>query len=105
MLWQAKFLAGKRVNPRDVRALPPEIASELPTEGSIAQMAFKAGDFFTQSKNYTWAALTNALDRLLLCDLANKGGATDESGTFGADPAGNLQLLVIELTGTPERAR
>ena len=98
MLWQAKFLAGKRINPRDVRALSPELAAELPTESNIAQMAFKAGDLFAASKNYTWAELTGALDRLLLCDLANKGGVTDEIGTFGSDPAGNLQLLVLELT-------
>ena len=51
------------------------------------------------SKNYTWTELTGALDKLLLCDLANKGGVTDESGTFGADPARNLQMLVLELTG------
>ena len=99
MLWQAKFLAGKRISPRDVRALSPELAAELPTESNIAQMAFKASDLFAASKNFTWAELTGAMDKLLLCDLANKGGVTDEAGTFGADPAGNLQLLVLELTG------
>ena len=30
MFWQAKFLGEKRINPRDVRALPPELAAELP---------------------------------------------------------------------------
>src|SRR5258706_7540749 len=99
MLWQAKSLAEKRVNLRDVRALPPQLAAELPTESNIAQLAFKAGDLFTQAKNHSWADLTCALERLLLCDLANKGGVTDETGTFGADPAYNLQLLVLELTG------
>lgn len=98
MLWQAKFLADKRVNPRDVRNLPAEIASELPTESNIAQLAFKAAELFATSKNYTWNELSAALEKLLLCDLANKGGVTDETGLFGSDPAGNLQLLVLELT-------
>lgn len=43
MLWQAKFLSDKRVNPRDIRSLPAEITGELPTENNIAQIAFKAG--------------------------------------------------------------
>jgi DNA polymerase-3 subunit delta len=99
MLWQAKFLSEKRINPRDVRSLPPELSGELPGDGNIAQLAFKAADLFASSKNYSWTELTGALEKLLLCDLANKGGATDEIGTFGADPARNLQLLVLELTG------
>ena len=99
MLWQAKFLAEKRVNPREVRALPPELAGELPVEGNIAQLAFKAGDLFAHSRNYAWSELSLALERLLLCDLANKGGVTDETDIFGSDPVGNLQLLVLVLTG------
>jgi DNA polymerase-3 subunit delta len=99
MLWQAKFLVEKRIHPRDVRALPPELAGELPGESSIAQLAFKAADLFSQSRLYSWAELTCALERLLFCDLANKGGATDEGDAFGSDPASNLQLLVLELTG------
>ncbi len=105
MLWQAKFLAEQRVSPRDVRNLPPEIAAELPTESNIAQLAFKASDLFALSKTYTWPALTNAFEKLLLCDLANKGGVTDDTGSFGSDPAGNLQLLVLELTGTVQAAK
>ena len=100
MLWQAKFLADKRINPREVRTLPPDLAAELPSEGNIAGIAFKAAELFTLSRSYTWDELTHALDRLLLCDLANKGGVTDESGPFGADLVANLQMLVMELTGT-----
>lgn len=103
MLWQAKFLSEKRVNPRDVRALPPELALELPSESNIAQLAFKAGDLFALSKSYTWPALTGALEKLLLCDLANKGGVTDEADIFGSDPVSNLQLLVLELTGATQK--
>ena len=105
MLWQAKFLAEQRVQPRDVRALPPELAAELPSESNIAQLAFKAGDLFTMSKSYSWTALTWSQEQLLLCDLANKGGITDETSIFGSDPAGNLQLLVLELTRAPQSVR
>jgi DNA polymerase-3 subunit delta len=105
MLWQAKFLSEQRVSPRDVRALPPELAAELPSESNITQLAFKAADLFALSKTYSWSALTLALEKLLLCDLANKGGVTDETGAFSADPAGNLQLLVLELTGAAQAAR
>ena len=97
MLWQAKFLAGKRIPPRSVRQLPPDIAAELPTESNIAQLAFKAPDLFSISQSYTWESLRRAFDLLLLCDLANKGSATDEYGVFGADPAINLQLLIVQL--------
>jgi DNA polymerase-3 subunit delta len=105
MLWQAKFLAEKRINPRDVRALPPELAAELPTESNIAQLAFKAGDLFTQARSYTTTEIARALERLLLCDLANKGGVTEETDTFSADPARNLQLLVLDLTGALQPKR
>jgi DNA polymerase III subunit delta len=103
MLWQAKFLAEKRINPREVRSLPPELASELPSESNIAQLAFKAGELFTLSRNYKWRELADALEKLLLCDLANKGGATDETDIFGGDPAKNLQLLVLYLTGATRK--
>lgn len=99
MLWQAKFLTEGRVNPRDVRALPPDLASELPIEGNIAQLAFKAGDLFAAAKTWTWADLQLSLERLLLCDLANKGAVTEEAGAFGSDAVGNLQILALQLTG------
>ncbi len=105
MLWQAKFLAEKRVNPREVRSLPAELSAELPTEGNIAQLAFKAADLFAMSRNVTWDELTDALELLLLCDLANKGGVTGEGEMFGADLIGNLQMLVMSLTGTFHRTR
>jgi DNA polymerase III subunit delta len=105
MLWQAKFLAEQRVSPRDVRALPPELAAELPSESNIAQLAFKAADLFALSRAYSWEAITGALEKLLLCDLANKGGVTDETGAFGTDPAANLQLLVLDLSGATQPRR
>jgi DNA polymerase-3 subunit delta len=104
MLWQAKFLSEKRINPRDVRSLPPDLAGELPTDGNIAGLAFKAPELFAASKNYTWAELTESLEKLLLCDLANKGGVTDETGLFGSDPLRNLQILTLQLTGATRRS-
>ncbi len=98
MLWQAKYLAEAKVSPRELRSLPPDIADHLPGDGNIAQLAFKAPDLFTQSKGYSWRQLRQALDLLLICDLANKGGVTDEIGIFGANPAANLQLLTLSLT-------
>ncbi|GDX41455.1 DNA polymerase III subunit delta [Armatimonadota bacterium] len=102
MLWQAKFLDSKRIAPRDVRSLPPDIASELPSEGNIAQIAFRAGDLFQLARNYSWGDLTQVMEWLLLCDLANKGNVLEAVGVFGTDPLGNLQLLVLLLTGTTE---
>ncbi len=103
MLWQAKFLSEQRISPRDVRSLPPELAAELPSESNIAQVAFRAGDLFALSRTYSWPALTSALESLLLCDLANKGGVIDDAGAYGPDPAGNLRLLVLELSGNASR--
>src|SRR5262249_5497900 len=105
MLWQAKFLAGKRVKPRGVRSLPPDLAGELATESNIPQGAFRAGDVFTLSAKYSWDELADAFEKLLLCDLANKGGVTDEAGIFGSDPVSNLQLLVLALTGATSDRR
>lgn len=102
MLWQAKFLDSKRIAPRDVRSLPPDIVSELPSEGNIAQIAFRAGDLFQLARNYSWDDLTQVMEWLLLCDLANKGNVLEAVGVFGTDPLGNLQLLVLLLTGTTE---
>ncbi len=98
MLWQAKFLGERRVQARDIRSLPPEIAAELPAESNIAQLAFKAADLISQARTYAWTDLSRALDLLLLCDLANKGGAGEEAQAFRADPVHNLQVLVVMLT-------
>ncbi len=99
MLWQAKYLTDRRINPREVRALPPDVAGELPTESNIAQLAFKASELFATARIWSWSDLTEAMELLLQCDLANKGGATDETTLFGTDPVRNLQMLTLRLTG------
>lgn len=105
LLWQARFLAEKQLTPRNIRALPEELTAELPAEGNITQVAFKAGELLQQARDYRWEELAQALKQILLCDLANKGGATDETAFFGSDPAKNLQLLVIALTTETTHAR
>ncbi|MCX6381602.1 MAG: DNA polymerase III subunit delta [Armatimonadetes bacterium] len=76
MLWQAKFLDSKRIAPRDVRSLPPDIAGELPSEGNIAQIAFRAGDLFQLARSYSWDDLTQVMEWLLLCDPTGELTAT-----------------------------
>jgi len=55
------------------------------------------------ARSYSWDDLTQVMEWLLLCDLANKGNVLEAVGVFGTDPLGNLQLLVLLLTGTTER--
>ncbi len=104
LLWQAKFLVEKRISPRDVRFLPAEIAADLPSENSIAQVSFKASELFNASAMYNIEDLQWAFDRLVLCDLANKGGVTEEDSLYTGDPIGNLQLLVLQLTRIGSRS-
>lgn len=102
MLFQARVLLDRRVSARSVRAIPEEIAADLPQEGNIVQVAYRATDLFAQAKGYRLSDIAWAFDRLLACDLANKGGAED-AGAFGADPRRNLDILVVELTGAAGR--
>lgn len=98
LLWQAKYLASQGVAARDLRSLPERIAAELPQDPSIVQMSFRAGEYMSASEKYTYADIQWVFDRLVLCDLANKGGVTEEDVLFSTDPVSNLQLLVIQLT-------
>ncbi len=104
-LWQAKYLVEKRISPRDVRSLPEAIALELPDEGSIAQVAFRAGELMSAARGTTWEEIETAMENLLLCDLANKGGVTDESDLYNSEPVNNLQILVLLLTRGGSAAR
>jgi Tfp pilus assembly ATPase PilU len=99
-MWQAKHLVSMGVSAWDVRSLPPEVAAELPAENSIAQIAFKASALYSIVGRYSTDELSRTFDQLLLCDLANKGGVTQEDAQFSADPASNLQLLVLQLTSS-----
>lgn len=98
LLWQAKTLSELRIRPSDVRSLPIEVAAELPSDGSIVQVAFKAGELFAIARNWSWEELRQAMELLILCDIANKGDVTGEAVQFGSDPVRNLQTLFLLIT-------
>ncbi len=109
LVWQARFLIEKGLTPNDVRSLPAEILEELPSDARIVSMAFRARELFAMARLWEYADLEWALEQLMLCDLANKGGATREETIFGAAPARNLQMLVASIavhpSSAPHRAR
>ncbi|CEK13334.1 DNA polymerase III, delta subunit [Chthonomonas calidirosea] len=97
LLWQAKLLIERRIHPSQVSHLPEDIATELPKEASITGVHWKARELYTLAKQWSWHDLADAMDQLLECDTANKGAAVLDIGLFGADPARNLQILVLSL--------
>jgi len=98
LMWQAKHLSSMGIPARDIKFIGDEVAADLPAENSITQIAFKAGSLYSIVGQYSTGELSRAFDTLLLCDLANKGGVTQEDAQFSGDPASNLQLLVLQLT-------
>lgn len=94
LLWQARELSARRVEPSQVRNLPPEIADDLPSEGGIASMAWKAGDLFRAARHWDRTALSEGFRLLLECDLNNKGG-----GEGSEDVVTNLEVLIVRLCG------
>jgi DNA polymerase-3 subunit delta len=99
LMWQAKHLTIAGLTSRDIRMLPADIAADLPVENSITQVSYKVGELISTAQKYTVDELRWGFERLVLCDLANKGGVTGEDALFSAEPASNLQLLVLQLTG------
>lgn len=97
LIWQARSLAEMGLTPGNVRALPNKAQDVLPAEGSIVQISFKAGELFASARNWSYTQLRTAQEKLLLCDLANKGSSTEEVSLFSADVVRNLQLLVIQI--------
>ncbi len=92
---QAVELSQLRIDSQGVRNLPPEIAGELPSDGSIAAMAWKARDIYAAARGWNRVGLTQAFERMLECDLANKGG-----GEGSGDVVTNIELLILQLCGT-----
>ena len=92
LLWQARELMERRIESQAVRNLPADASAELPAEGAITQMAWKAGDLFRMARGWSRTSLLRAFDLLLSCDLANKGG---EEGT--GEVVTNLELLIARL--------
>jgi DNA polymerase-3 subunit delta len=100
LLWQAKLLIELRITPNQVSHLPDAVAAELPKEASITGVSWKARELFELAKQWSWHHLAAAMDQLLECDTANKGAAVLDIGLFGADPARNLQILVLSLASS-----
>lgn len=97
LIWQAHELGRQRCDPGMVRNLPPELAAELPSEGSITGLAWKARDLFAVARTWDRPALARAFSLLLECDLANKGG-----GEGSEDVVTNLEILILNLCQAKE---
>jgi DNA polymerase III subunit delta len=92
LLIQAHGLAHLRVDPGSLKSLPPEVAADLPGEGSIVGMAWKARQLYGQARGWNDASLVGAMELLLECDLANKGG-----GEGSENVVTNLEMLIVKL--------
>ncbi len=102
MLWGAKFLAERRVNAQNARALPPEVQAVLSGEvlGLTQRQSYRLQGLQEQARGWNYDALGAALARVLASDLAMKGIRTPAALGVSApadDPASNLRLLAVEL--------
>jgi DNA polymerase III subunit delta len=95
MLTQASELARKRVDAGMLKSLPPDVAGDLPTEGSIVSMAWKGRELFGMARAWDRKALAETYGLLLECDLNNKGGTEGSE-----DVVTNLELLILKLCRT-----
>ncbi len=95
LIWQAAELRRMRLRPQDVRRLPDEVAADLPNEGSIVSMAWRAGDIFNAASRHTRAGIADAFQLLVECDLANKGGLEGSE-----DVVTNMDRLILALCRT-----
>ncbi|MEP6754828.1 MAG: DNA polymerase III subunit delta [Chthonomonadales bacterium] len=94
LILQAGELSRMKVPASQLKGLPHEVADQLPSEGSIVSMAWKARDLYQLSNTWTPAQLLTGFQYLVECDAANKGG---EEGV--EDTVTNLELLIIKLCG------
>lgn len=98
MLTQAHELGRRKLDPNSLKNLPAEIAAELPSDGSILSMSWKARDLFGAARQWTREDLVCAYSLLVECDIANKGG--DEGSE---DVVTNLELLILQLCSARRR--
>ncbi len=92
MLFQAYELAQVKIDPNTLKSLPEEIGNQLPSEGSILTMVWKARDLFGAARGLDRKLLIRSFDLILECDMANKGGQEGSE-----DVVTNLQLLILKL--------
>jgi DNA polymerase-3 subunit delta len=89
---QAIELKNLRIDAGAIRNLPAEVTAELPTEGSITGMAWKARDIYAQARLWDAESIANTFEWMLECDLNNKGG-----GGGSEDVVTNMELLILKL--------
>ena len=94
LLWQARELAGRGVVPQKLKNIPPELAEQLPADGSILTLSWKAGELFQMARSWNSASLAQAMEHLAQCDVDNKGG-----GEGSEDVRRNLEILIVNLCG------
>ncbi len=92
LLWQARELSQRGISSQNLKNLPPEIAAELPSEGSITSLTWKANELFRSARSWNRESLARAMELLVECDVNNKGG-----GEGSEDVVGNLEVLIINL--------
>jgi len=91
-VYQARELTTLGLNAGNPRSLPAQIAADLPSDGSITSMAWKARAYARDAGQWCREDLVRALGAIMDCDAANKG---DESGS--EDALGNLEVLIVRL--------
>ncbi|MBM3494767.1 MAG: hypothetical protein FJX72_10705 [Armatimonadetes bacterium] len=92
LMWQVNELKAQGVGAGRLRELPQDVAAQLPKDGSIVPMAWRAGIIARDAGRWGRADLVRAFGLLVACDAANKG---EEAGSF--DTMANLEGLVVEL--------
>lgn len=98
LIAQAHELSRRRIDANGLKSLPAAIAAELPADGSIATLTWKARDLFGYARHWTREDLLLAYTLMLQCDVANKGG---EEGS--EDVVTNLELLILQLCRSGNR--
>jgi hypothetical protein len=83
------------VQPGQLKNPPESLKEDLPSDGSILPMAWKASELFRSAKSWDRPALLRGMELLVQCDLNNKGGETGSQ-----DVATNLEVLVVQLCRT-----
>lgn len=91
-VYQARELDALGIRASAVGSAPTELTSQLPSEGSLASMAWKARSYARDAAHWPRKDLVQAMRLIMECDAANKG---DQQGS--EDPVANLETLIVRL--------
>lgn len=97
LLTQFRYLGEKRMAGRGAGSITPEVMAYLPGDGAGGmltnpRMAWMADKYVAQARNFTFAELTERMEKLLQADLMLKGITPG-----GDSPQSVMQRLVVEL--------